>query len=271
MIFSNIIDAYLASIIIKPINNREFESLISDIASFRKLKKYKKEIREYLLENFYISQQDIFLPKKLRANNYEIAQAYARYYYFSHQSALHIHGLDNSAHHILYLSEENILASSPSGNLKQSTIDQAFSKPQRMTTKFKKFGGLTINFLKGQSPDHMNTIKDNLRVSDIEKTLIDITVRPSYSGGSKNILKSFKNALTLMDPEKLIHYYKKLSFAYPYYQSLGFYLENSGYDKASFSELLKFNRTFKFYLDYEISDPKYCEKWKIYHDSSILQ
>ena len=68
MIFSNMIDAYLANIIIKPFNKKEFESLISDLASFRKLKKYKKEIREYLLENFYISHQDIFLPKNLRAN-----------------------------------------------------------------------------------------------------------------------------------------------------------------------------------------------------------
>ncbi len=270
MIFSNIIDAYLASIIIKPINQKELEGLISDLASFRKLKKYKKEIREYLLERFYISHQDIFLPRHLRANNYEIALAYARYYYFSHRSALHIHGLDNSEKQIIYLSEENISTSPSSTNLTQLTIDKAFSKPQRMTRNFKKFDNLTINFLKGQSPDYMNTFKDNLKVSDIEKTLIDVTVRPSYSGGSKNILKSFKNAKTLIDPEKLIHYYKKLSFAYPYHQSLGFYLENSGYEKASFSELLQFNRPFNFYLDYEISDPQYCKKWKIFYDNSIL-
>ncbi len=271
MIFSNMIDAYLANIIIKPFNKKEFESLVSDLASFRKLKKHKKEIQEYLLEHFYISHQDIFLPKNLRVNNYDIALAYARYYYFSHQSALHIHGLDNSAQQIIYMSEENIFTSSPSSNLTQSTIDQAFSKPQRMTTNFKKFNELTINFLKGQSPDHMNTTKDNLRVSDIEKTLIDITVRPSYSGGSKNIMKSFKNARILMDPEKLVHYYKKLSFAYPYHQSLGFYLENSGYDKAYYRELLQFNHKFNFYLDYEISNPEYCEKWKIFYDSSVLQ
>lgn len=223
MEFSNIIDAYLSYQNIKPINKTEFERLINDIASFRKLKKYKKEITHYLLDNFYTLRHDIYLPKKLHVTNFEIAQAYARYGYFSHDSALQLHGLHSSSNKNIYISE-GIKPTPPSGikKLNQSNIDLAFQKSQRTTKKSKKFDETTIHFLQGQSLDLMNVVKDNIRVSDIEKTLIDITVRPSYSGGSKNVLQSFVKARSVMDPEKLIRYYKKLSFIYPYNQSLDF-------------------------------------------------
>lgn len=40
----------------------------------------------------------------------------------------------------------------------------------------------------------VKTIK-KIRVTDLERTLIDIAVRPAYSGGVFEVLEAFKNAL----------------------------------------------------------------------------
>ena len=117
----------------------------------------------------------------------------------------------------------------------------------------------------------METFINGVKVSNLEKTLIDCTVRPLYSGGTKNILNAFAMVKQLIDADKLHHHYKKLSFVYPYHQAIGFYLDNAGYKEEFYSKFLAMNSDYDFYLDYQLTSPQYNPKWRIHYNEDIIQ
>lgn len=272
MNFEKIIDAYIASLPPrKALNQKEFNNLVHEISSFRRFKKLSKEISQYLLQKFYTADQDLFIFKNSHIEIVDIIYAYAKYSHFSHQSALMLHGLSLIENNEIYISEDSSISSTSKNNLTQEKIDLAFSKAQRITTNTKQFKDKTIFFLKNQSSPAMETFINGVKVSNAEKTLIDCVVRPKYSGGTTNILNAFAMAKSIIDPDKLYHHYRKLSFIYPYNQAIGFYLENAGYDEKSYRKFQKMKRYFDFYLDYKLSAAKYCKKWKIhYNEDTVL-
>ena len=107
---------------------------------------------------------------------------------------------------------------------------------------------------------------EDFRVTDLERTLIDITVRPIYSGGVKKVLLAYKNASNRLSLSKLFDYLKNLDFIYPYHQAIGFYLEKSGIRINKILENIT-EKEFKynFYLDYNMKNPKYSKTWKLYY------
>ena len=68
----------------------------------------------------------------------------------------------------------------------------------------------------------------SIPTTNIERTLIDIAVRPVYSGGVFEVLKAYKMAKDKVSINKLAAYLKKIGYVYPYHQVVGFYLEKSG-------------------------------------------
>ena len=79
-----------------------------------------------------------------------------------------------------------------------------------------------------------------LRLTNLERTLIDITVRPVYSGGVFEVAKAFELAKEKLSVNSLTAMLKKLEYTYPYHQAVGFYLERAGY-KSSLLDLLRKN------------------------------
>lgn len=134
--------------------------------------------------------------------------------------------------------------------MEQAAVDKAFSKPQRMTTEIYKSeeDSYRYTFLqkKTNSIDvGVKTIK-KIRVTDLERTLIDIAVRPAYSGGVFEVLEAFKNALKDVDLNILDHYLNQLDYIYPYHQLIGFYLEKAGCNNKLLSLFLDKKRTSTF-------------------------
>lgn len=113
----------------------------------------------------------------------------------------------------------------------------------------------------------MQTIKgeagENISLTNIERTLIDITVRPSYGGGESTILRCYLSAKGRVSPPKLIKTLKELNYIYPYHQAIGFYMESAGYAKESWENLREDFR-YDFFLAHEMKNAVYNEAWRIY-------
>ena len=107
-------------------------------------------------------------------------------------------------------------------------------------------------------------------VTDIERTLIDITVRPIYSGGVYEVLTAFRNAAKRVSINKLVARLKMLDYIYPYQQAIGFYLEKaSNYREAQIELMMGFDFTCDFYLDHEMGEVEYSKKWKLYYPKNF--
>jgi predicted transcriptional regulator of viral defense system len=106
----------------------------------------------------------------------------------------------------------------------------------------------------------------NIRVTDVERTLIDIAVRPFYSGGVFEVLKAYRLAKDKVSVNKLASFLKKMDYVYPYHQAIGFYLERSGaYKDSQINLLRKFEIRFDFYLTYQMNEMSYSKDWRLYY------
>jgi len=110
-----------------------------------------------------------------------------------------------------------------------------------------------------------------MRATDVERTLIDIAVRPEYAGGPFEVLRAYKAAKDQISINRLAATLKKLNYIYPYHQVVGFYLDRCGtYDKsqiALFSD--RFQRKYDFYLMHQMKDFEYSRKWKLYFPKGL--
>ena len=83
---------------------------------------------------------------------------------------------------------------------------------------------------------------ETLDSTDLERTLIDIVVRPAYAGGLLNVMEVYKKVAHTVDIAHLTDLLRTLNYLYPYAQSIGFLLERAG---RSANELKKLEGNFQ--------------------------
>jgi hypothetical protein len=103
-----------------------------------------------------------------------------------------------------------------------------------------------------------------VRLTIIERTLLDVTVRPAYAGGVSEVLKAYELAKERASVNRLAATLEKLGYVYPYHQAIGFYLERAGYKGASLDLLKRFPMNFDFYLTHQIGQKEYVKRWRLY-------
>jgi hypothetical protein len=189
--------------------------------------------------------------------------------YISHYSAMAHHGLTDQVPKVTYVTVEQ--SSKPyKGTLTQKGIDSAFSKPQRKTNAIAELGNdekrITIQKINGKYTNSLGVSKaDDYRVTNLERTLIDATVRPAYCGGVTEVLEAYRRAATSISINKLKALLKKLDYTYPYHQAIGFYMQSSGsYTEKQYEQLASFPMDFRFYLTYDMRDKEFSDKWQLY-------
>jgi len=196
--------------------------------------------------------------------------------YYSHYSALFIHQLTLQIPKIFYLNQEHSsdkASGTEKENLTQEAIDKAFSRVQRKTKLIYSYLDKKIFILNGKKTDKLGVLKKTneeqyYQYTDLERTLIDISIRPVYAGGVFEVLEAYKKAKHKVNVNKLADYLKKLDFIYPYHQVIGFYLENAGYSEMELNPFEK-SKDLKFHLTYDIRNKDFSERWQLYFPKGL--
>jgi hypothetical protein len=111
---------------------------------------------------------------------------------------------------------------------------------------------------------------EKIRLTDIERTIIDISVRPVYSGGVHEVLEIYRKANAKISPDKLVERLVTLNYTYPYHQVIGNYLEKAGvYEKSTAERFLEFGLEYDFYLTQQMNEPTYSAKWRLYYPKNL--
>ncbi len=236
----------------------------------------------FLKENKILDEIEIQLPTRLtsrytfkNATKYEIALSIRKNSYLSHYSALFIFGLtDNVVKNVYTNLEQSRKPQSSKNNLLQENIDKAFNRPMRTTNNIALLPKYNVYLLNGKNLRDLEVIDYSfnnvvLPVTSIERTLIDIAIRPNYSGGVNEVLKAFKMAKGKISVNRLVATLTKMKYIYPYHQIIGFYLEKTGYDKSLLKLIEKIEIKYKFYLTYQIKNKEFSKKWNLYYPKDL--
>ncbi|HCS21431.1 MAG TPA: hypothetical protein DIW47_12870 [Bacteroidetes bacterium] len=246
-------------------------------------KSFKQVLKYLLAKNLFLENivhDNDGRPKSIYSwkteNEYSIAMGLKSNSYVAYYSAAFIHGLTLQIPKTLYINHEHTASSASSnsrGSLIQSAIDGAFAKPQRKSAEEYTFQDWRIILTNGMFTNRLGVIQspehgDGIHLTDLERTLLDISVRPAYSGGVFEVLEAYKRADDKLDVEKLKRYLTTLNYLYPYHQVIGFYLDRAGYSDH-YTNLFHYDLEHDFYLTYNMKLKEYSEKWKLFYPKGM--
>ena len=103
-----------------------------------------------------------------------------------------------------------------------------------------------------------------ISVTKLERTLIDIAVRPSYAGGVFQVLEAYRRAKDHISTGVLVATLKKLDYVYPYHQAIGFYMQRAGYTEAQYNRLKSAGLNYDFYLTYDLREKEFAPEWRLF-------
>ncbi|RJP39053.1 MAG: hypothetical protein C4547_03770 [Phycisphaerales bacterium] len=196
--------------------------------------------------------------------------------YLSHYGAVALHGLTDQVPKTVYVNhEQRPQPASPEG-LTQERLDAAFRRPQRTTANFTEYEGYRYCYVNGKHTGRLGVVEmsdefgDAVSVTGVERTLIDITVRPLYAGGVSEVLEAYRRADVSIN--RLAAMLTKLKYVYPYGQAVGFYLQRSGYELPTLRRHKAFQvpaDALNFYLGHGMKDKDYVREWRLFVPKGI--
>lgn len=234
---------------------------------------------EYFIENSKLKRLEFPFPYRHETrftwgnvSIFEVLLTIHKPSYLSHQTAMQLNGLMNDIPNIIYLNHEQP-PRPQSGLLEQKSIDTAFRNRPRISNNKIAYKDITIWMINGMHTNQLGVIsktitegksKINVRMTNIERTLIDITVRPIYSGGVEAIKLAYQLARDKVSVEALNEMLLKLKFQYPYHQAIGYYLETAAYPSSSVDLFRAMPMSFDFYLTYGVKETTYIKEWRLH-------
>jgi hypothetical protein len=201
---------------------------------------------------------------------FELALSLRKGAYLCHGSAVFLHGLTQDLPKTLYVNAEQSPKPTPSGGLSQDSLDLAFSGSPRMSRNTFSWDKLTFVLVSGKSTGRLEVGRlqgpdgESLEVTKLERTLIDIVVRPAYAGGVFKVLEAYTTARDRVSVNTLVATLKRLAYVYPYHQAIGFLMERAGYSPERLEPLRKLEMRFDFYLCHGIKDKDYDSRWRLF-------
>ena len=178
-------------------------------------------------------------------------------------------GLTDQLPKRIHVNREQSPKGSP-GNITQEGIDGAFSRLQRRSGYVFKYKDWQYVLISGKNTERLEVVsmegpaREALEVTNLERTLIDIVVRPAYAGGIYQVLEAYESAKERVSVNTLVATLKKLRYVYPYHQAIGFYMQRAGYEPDRCNRLLRLGLEFDFYLAHDIREKAYDPQWRLY-------
>jgi len=210
------------------------------------------------------------------ASIFEIVASLKPNSYFTHYTSIYLHELTEQIPKTIYLNFEQPPIPRVNRNLSQQRIKSAFMRPWRASKNISSYKDYKICLLNGMFTGKLGVIEtaspsgEKIYVTNVERTLIDIAVRPVYSGGVFEVLKAYRLAHQKVSINKLSAMLKKLNYIYPYHQAIGFYLEKAKvYKDTQINLLQKFDMKYDFYLTHQMKDVSYSKKWRLYFPKGL--
>ncbi|QJE01516.1 hypothetical protein HH212_17010 [Massilia forsythiae] len=210
----------------------------------------------------------------------EVLQSLKPNSYYTHATAAVVHGLigTETERRTIYINHEQ--RPHIRGELAdQPRIDAAFKTKARVSSNAINLGGTEICMLNGMHTGQLGVItaatrlhqsrSATIRVTGLERTLIDIVVRPSYAGGVETVLSAFRKARDKVDNDLLMHTLAQLGHVYPYHQAIGWYMDKAGYPLAALELIATLPKLCRFYVAHQMSQPSYDDKWALYVPASL--
>jgi hypothetical protein len=194
--------------------------------------------------------------------------------YLSHGTAIFLHALTEQLPKTIYANKEQ--SEKPSGSaLTQERLTLAFTHRQRTSSYVFSMDSYRVVLLSGKSTGNFGVVTlkgpkgEDVQATGLERTLIDIVVRPAYAGGIVQVLEAFRGAKGRVDAGELVRVLKKLNYVYPYHQAVGFLMERAGYPSEDSEKLLRLGTKFDFYLLHGMKSPERDPKWRLFFPKGV--
>ncbi|MCM3281816.1 hypothetical protein M3591_15110 [Exiguobacterium sp. MER 193] len=200
---------------------------------------------------------------------FEVALSLLPGSYLSHYSALFLNDLINNVPKDIYINrEQSKKPIDPDNTLTQKKIDYAFNRPMRKTNQIALFSyngqEYRVHMLNGKHTNNLGVVNRKtpflsrkVRVTNLERTIIDCVVRPNYAGGPDEISVAFSNAANELSVNRLTGYLAELDYRYPYQNCVAFYMILTDYKENSLKLIRPLiDREFTMYIGYQLLNKK---------------
>lgn len=200
--------------------------------------------------------------------------------YYSHYTAVRIHGLTEQFPKTIYLSREKSSGSAVGREqlepFDQKAIESAFSRPPRASKNEieLKDEQVRVVLLEGAYQGNLGVTSGEIHLggerglhlsyTGLERTLIDIAVRPFYAGGVFEVAKAFERAKDQLSVNTLAAMLQRMAFGYPYHQAIGYYLERAGYKPSLLGLFQRMPMEREFYLTHDMGKTSYSSRWRLH-------
>lgn len=237
------------------------------------------ELREVTLQSEHYLNAKVHRYTWGEPSPYELALSLKKSAYLCHATAVFLHGLTDLMPKTIFVNLEQSQKPPPSGNLSPTSLKAAFSRKQRQSKLSYRYNEWTFAIISGKNTNGLGVITlqgptgEELRTTDIERTLIDIVVRPSYAGGIFKVIEAYQTAREKVSVERLARILQELNYIYPYHQAIGFLMERAGYSSHQYAKLKNekdgFPLEHDFYLTHGMIRPEYDSSWRLFYPTGF--
>lgn len=230
-------------------------------------------VRSIILRSSYGDMRRFVLGK---VSPYQLALSIAPNAYLSHGTAASLHGLVTRAMNPIYVNKEQSPKHVTGQDLNQGAIDRAFARPQRVSNYELRYSVWRFVLLSGKQTGRLGIVRlpsgqgESVEVTGLERTLVDIVVRPVYAGGVFQVLTAFKRAGNRVRLNTLIDTLDSLEYVYPYHQAVGFYMEKANYPPTWLNKFQSMGLDYNFYLAHGMEQTAFDSRWRIFYPTGLV-